>query len=213
MQKDKNIKKGFTLSETIIVLAVLGIIALFTIPSFYSSYKERVNKTKVAKAMVTFENFVPKFLKDNNVKNEVEALNQVWMNSCTPIFKQFKIKEIVDETNSCVFIGDEDLVWDFNMFTVGNSTFLAAKISFPNNENIVINKQIATNFNNEPVNSFLFYFTKQNGKLYINDPNHTPWKKFAGLEFCNANPFGENCNTTQANYDSISNLLYRYLKK
>ena len=47
-------KKSFTLSELIIVLSIIGIIATLTIPGIIKKHYTDINKTKVKKAMATY---------------------------------------------------------------------------------------------------------------------------------------------------------------
>lgn len=49
-------KKGFTLAEVLITLAIIGVVAALTIPSVVSKYKERATVTKLKKIYSTLSN-------------------------------------------------------------------------------------------------------------------------------------------------------------
>ena len=53
-----NFKKGFTLSEVMITLALIGIIAAISIPSITADHQKRISKNKIRNAMVTFDSLI-----------------------------------------------------------------------------------------------------------------------------------------------------------
>ena len=49
------LKKGFTLSEVLIAMAMVGIIAAITIPTFMSSNQAKIRESRLATALKNFE--------------------------------------------------------------------------------------------------------------------------------------------------------------
>ena len=62
--------KGFTMSEAIVALSVLGIIAVLTIPSVLNSQGENKNKLKLRKAMSVYAVAYNNILMENNLLTE-----------------------------------------------------------------------------------------------------------------------------------------------
>ena len=66
----KNYKKAaFTLAETLTIIAVLGIIAIISVPSLISKYQYMVNRTKIKKAMSTYDDAIRKIVVENRISN------------------------------------------------------------------------------------------------------------------------------------------------
>ena len=90
----KNYKKGFTLSETLIVLVVLGLVAAITVPNVFRRYQESLARTKIKKSMSIYDYLIQKIAIENDIKSE-SALKQ-WANpdgQCTNSRKYFDIAE------------------------------------------------------------------------------------------------------------------------
>ena len=68
-------KKGFSLSETIIVSIVLGIIATITIPNIVSRHKTSINRTKVKKAMAKYDHIINNMIIENRFTSKQEFSN------------------------------------------------------------------------------------------------------------------------------------------
>lgn len=59
-------KKAFTLSEVLITLSIIGIVAAMTLPSLINKYKETVTVTKVKKIYTTLVNALELYKANNN---------------------------------------------------------------------------------------------------------------------------------------------------
>ena len=59
------IKRGFTLSEVLITLAVIGVVAAMTIPTLISTYKKRVVETKLQRVYSIMNNAIKLSTIDN----------------------------------------------------------------------------------------------------------------------------------------------------
>ena len=88
-------KKSFTITEVIIALSILGIIATLTIPTLYKKYQRKVTITKV-KSMYTLINSAYKqYLALNN--NDVETYYSANSQGAEKIYNTF-IKKYFDVT-------------------------------------------------------------------------------------------------------------------
>ena len=104
-------KSAFTLSETMIVVVVLGIIATLTIPALVNKQKESVAKTKVRKAMSAYELAIQKMTIENDLKS-VGALEE-WANpdrECEDTRQYFKTVE----GEGCIFKTSDGLWWNIS---------------------------------------------------------------------------------------------------
>ena len=103
---------GFTLSETLIVVVVLGIIATLTIPALVNKNKESVAKTKVRKAMAAYESALNKMIIENDLKSD-DTLT-AWAgdaeNNCANSTNYFKKVQ----GDGCVFKTSDGIWWDIS---------------------------------------------------------------------------------------------------
>ena len=65
----KNSKKGFTLAELLIVVAIIGILVAISIPVFTSQLKKAKDATNVANARSMYAHLVADFLDDGAVNS------------------------------------------------------------------------------------------------------------------------------------------------
>ena len=105
-------KNGFTLSETLIVVIVLGIIATLTIPALVNKNKESVAKTKVRKAMAAYESALNKMIIENDLKSDdtLAAWAGDAENNCANSTNYFKKVQ----GDGCIFKTSDGIWWDIS---------------------------------------------------------------------------------------------------
>ena len=106
---------GFTLSETLIVIVVLGIIATLTIPALVNKNKESVAKTKVRKAMAAYESALNKMLIENDLKSDT-ALNE-WAGATANCGNPSNYFKKVQDVNGCIFKTSDGIWWNISDIT------------------------------------------------------------------------------------------------
>ena len=102
-----NARKGFTLAETLITLAILGVVAAITVPMLINKQIENANRTKVKKAMAVYEKALNQMVIENDIKNDVGALNG---NNCATTTKYFKKVQ----GDGCYFQTADKVWWDIS---------------------------------------------------------------------------------------------------
>ena len=132
MKKNLN---GFTLSETLIVVVVLGIIATLTIPALVNKNKEFVVKTKVRKAMAAYESALNKMIIENDLKSH-ETLT-AWAgddeNGCANSTNYFKKVQ----GDGCIFKTSDGIWW--NISNIERPVISFKEINAGNEEQITAN--------------------------------------------------------------------------
>ena len=107
---------AFTLAETMIVLAILGVVAAITVPALVRHHVEAQNRTKIKKAMTVYDMAINKIIVENNLKSEGAVEN--WANAngpCTNSSGEFKVSENITENgviNVCKFKDANGIWWD-----------------------------------------------------------------------------------------------------
>ena len=106
-------KKAFTLSEAIIVLAILGIVAALVIPQVVRRHIEASNRAKIKKSMTVYDFLISKIVMENDLRSQ--ELMQAWgsENNCANPKKYFKIAKVDDE-NPCKFQTNDKVWWDIS---------------------------------------------------------------------------------------------------
>ena len=66
-------KKAFTLTEIIVTLSIIGIIAALTIPAIMKGYRERVYSSQLRKAVSTIENSAKTAISDEHAESFFET--------------------------------------------------------------------------------------------------------------------------------------------
>ena len=125
---------GFTLSETLIVVVVLGIIATLTIPALVNKNKESVAKTKVRKAMAAYESALNKMIIENDLKSDT-ALNE-WVGAtanCGNPSNYFKKVQ----GDGCIFKTSDGIWW--NISDIERPVISFKEINAGNEEQITAN--------------------------------------------------------------------------
>ena len=130
-------RKCFTLAETMVTLAILGVVAVLTVPSLVNKGIESTKRTKIKKAMETYETVLNKIVSENNLRTTSELTT--WANwygdttaekqnnrRCFRVKKYFKISEnhtIYSGTtgytnaNNCKFKTSDGLWWNVQSIT------------------------------------------------------------------------------------------------
>ena len=67
-------KKGFTLTEVLLALAIIGVVAAITIPAFYNSYGNKVASAQLKKVCTLITNAARHIITDENTK-DLSSLN------------------------------------------------------------------------------------------------------------------------------------------
>lgn len=82
MKKDFNKKFGFTLSEVLITLGIVGIVAALTIPAIMKNYKNRLYVSELKKVYSQLTNATSSIMSDEHAQNFYETTGGV-KDSCT----------------------------------------------------------------------------------------------------------------------------------
>ena len=111
-------KNGFTLAETLITLSILGIVAAITIPSLVGRQIENQNRTKLKKAMATYEKAINNMLIENDLQTEDSFKTWAKTDATTNDYKEqvgyFKVAEMstLAGSENCRFKTGERIWWD-----------------------------------------------------------------------------------------------------
>ena len=106
----KKIKKGFTLAEILITLTVLGIIAVLTVPSMIQNNQTRINKTRLKKAMATYDKAISQMSIVSGFKTKDAFKNWAEENDCNNTVSYFKVAG--DTREGCKFRTSDGIWWD-----------------------------------------------------------------------------------------------------
>ena len=107
MKKDKN---AFTMSETLIVIVVLGIIAMLTLPNVYKKYLESVKRLKIKKAMKVYDFAVTKMTIENDLKSSSALQEWASKDDCNNSVSYFK----TTKRSKCTFRTSDGLWWNID---------------------------------------------------------------------------------------------------
>ena len=106
-------KKGaFTLAEVLITLTILGLVAAITIPGIFHKNQERINKTRIKKAMANYEKLMSQVMIENDLKSNDMIDSFASNNSCINTRQYFKT--VQDGDNNCQFKTADGLWWDIS---------------------------------------------------------------------------------------------------
>ena len=86
-------KKGFTLSEVLITLGIVGVVAVLTVPGVMKNYKSRLYTAQLQKAYAQIADSVQAMMNDQHVDNFYES-TIANANSCTDANKGICEKDI-----------------------------------------------------------------------------------------------------------------------
>ena len=104
-------KSGFSLSENLTVIAVLGIIVALTIPNLVRDNNQRRTRITVRKAVSNYESVLKKLLITATGINDTGDFNSyIQPNQCAKIRMNMDV-ELKSDT-ACVFITSDGVKWD-----------------------------------------------------------------------------------------------------
>lgn len=107
------IKKGFTLSEVLITLAIIGIVAVLTIPTFVKTYRKKVFASKIVKVVSQIQDAITSEMTAEQT-TDLTQTRMMQANSCSDAAngvceagmgyffnKYFKLSKKTCATNDC----------------------------------------------------------------------------------------------------------------
>lgn len=132
--------KAFTLAEALTVIVILGIIAALLVPALLKNYRYAIYRTKIKKAMVTYETAFNNMVMDSGIYRDTNLLND-WANT-NKLRKSslcFKSKTYFNILKSgytdCVFRTADGIWWDIS--TISNPLIsLKDEITLNNNDTL-----------------------------------------------------------------------------
>ena len=123
----KNNKKGFSLSENLTVLFVLGIIITITVPKLIVSKKNTTNRLHVRKSIVTYQDIIEKAMIQSTGVRTIAGINTVLgNNNCDYVNSKFKTVR----NNGCDFITEDGVHW--NLRSGASDAIISVSSSEPN---------------------------------------------------------------------------------
>lgn len=124
-------KNAFTMSEALITLSIIGVIAAITIPSIINNHKANINRTRLKKASEVYSNVIVMMTSENNIKANVNSLD-AWgsKNACDNVRQYFKI--VQTGGTGCQFKTSDGVWWSFGKDSTGkeNGTLSKPIIAF-----------------------------------------------------------------------------------
>ena len=113
--KIENRHSAFTLAETLVTVVILGIVAAIVVPNLINRQVENANRTKVRKAMASYEKAINFIILENDIKStdELKAFGED--DNCASAKAYFKT--IQDGTNDCIFKTADRVWWNITDLT------------------------------------------------------------------------------------------------
>lgn len=101
MKKDKNhIKKAFTLSEVLITLGIIGVVAAITLPTLVANYKEKVFVVSAKKNYSVLTNAINKWNEENGAIGDASAF---WFSETTDEGLTFQLAKYLNTAKVCTY--------------------------------------------------------------------------------------------------------------
>ena len=101
MKKDKNhIKKAFTLSEVLITLGIIGVVAAITLPTLVANYKEKVFVVSAKKNYSVLTNAINKWNEENGAIGDASAF---WISEATDENLTFQLAKYLNAAKVCTY--------------------------------------------------------------------------------------------------------------
>ena len=108
-------KTAFTLTETLITVVILGIVAAILVPNLINRQVENTNRTKVKKAMAAYEKTINFIILENDIKSTEELKEFGEEETCK--FSKAYFKTVQDGANDCIFKPADRVWWDISDLT------------------------------------------------------------------------------------------------
>ena len=112
MDMNKKLKNGFSLSENLTVLFVLGIIIAITIPKLVASRTERNNRLIVRKSIVTYQKILDNELVKATGLSTTADMNtrlRTTANDCSVVTRQLTLSQ---NNMDCTFTTEDGIQWN-----------------------------------------------------------------------------------------------------
>ena len=154
--------KGFTLTETLITIIILGIVAAILVPNLINRQVENANRTKVKKAMAAYEKAINFMIIENDIRT-TEGLREFTQEDDCESAKQY-FKTVQDGANDCIFKTADRVWWDITDLT--NPTIILKDSQL--NKNTTELQTLAKDVNDKTVFSMVGRFDDL-GTLRVND--------------------------------------------
>ena len=108
-------KYAFTLTETLVTVVILGIVAAILVPNLINRQVENANRTKVKKAMAAYEKAINFIILENDIKSTEELKEFGEDGNCASAKAYFKT--VQDGKNDCIFKSADRVWWDITDLT------------------------------------------------------------------------------------------------
>lgn len=112
-------RKGFTLAEVLVTLAVIGVVAALTIPSIIGSSNEKIAKTSIKKALSVLNQALTMSI----AQNEVDAATANSPATLAGLFDDY-ISFISENTANGTIVASDGFIYTFN--SAANCTNVAS---------------------------------------------------------------------------------------
>ena len=155
-------KNGFTLAETLITVVILGIVAAILVPNLINRQVENANRTKVKKAMASYEKAINFIIFENDIKSTEELKEFGEEENCK--FSKGYFKTVQDGNNDCIFKTADRVWWNITDLT---NPILILKDSQKNKEVDEL-RELAKEYKDKTVFSMVGRFDDV-GTLRVND--------------------------------------------
>ena len=109
-------RNSFTLAETLLTLAILGIVAAITIPTIMIKHKNSVNRSKFKKAIQVYNTAINSIAIEMRINSNAKIQTQIPLNNCSRTSQYFAIKKVLSSDNgtSCRFMTGDGIYWDIS---------------------------------------------------------------------------------------------------
>ena len=183
MEKFLKIKKltntAFSLSEILITVVILGIVAAIVVPNLINRQVENANRTKVKKAMASYEKAINYIIIENDIRT-TEGIREFGQDDdCESAKKYFKT--VQNGANDCIF-RTADRVW-WNITDLTNPIIILKDSQKDKEVNELL--PLAKDFNDKTVFALVGRFDDL-GTLRVNDNAYeqtygiSEYKKYVG---------------------------------
>ena len=108
-------KKGFTLTEVLITLVILGSVSAILVQNLINRQVENANRAKVKKAMAAYEKAINFIILENDIKSTEELREFGEEENCK--FSKAYFKTVQDGNNNCFFKTADRVWWNITDLT------------------------------------------------------------------------------------------------